>query len=194
MAKQRVMEEKEKMNPFLWFLFAIVIPVIIAITLTAIVLAMAGVNVVDWAKNTGNNIPVISSFITTDEEASQIKEEEDIQSRFDKKDAEIDELTQEKLTLENTIEQLEQKIAKLERDLDVATNQSEKDESSETINQISSSFKEMKNKQAASILEQLDTGAAFIILSDMTSEDRGLIMENMDPEKAAEITKRFINQ
>ena len=52
----------------------------------------------------------------------------------------------------------------------------------------------MKNKQAASILEQLDTGAAFIILSDMTSEDRGLIMENMDPEKAAEITKRFINQ
>lgn len=194
MSKQRVMEEKEKMNPFLWFLFAIVIPVIIAITLTAIVLAMAGVNVVDWAKNTGNNIPVISSFITTDEEASQIKEEEDIQSRFDKKDAEIDELTQEKLTLENTIEQLEQKIAKLERDLDVATNQSEKDESSETINQISSSFKEMKNKQAASILEQLDTGAAFIILSDMTSEDRGLIMENMDPEKAAEITKRFINQ
>ncbi|WP_047984880.1 MotE family protein [Ornithinibacillus californiensis] len=193
MANQRLVEEKEKMNPFLWFLFAIVIPVIVAITLTAIVLAVAGVDVVGWAKNTGNNIPILSSMITTDEEARELEKKESIQAKLDKKDDEIAKLSEEKLTLESTVERLEQKITKLERDLDVAKQQPE-EESNKTIKQISSSFKEMKSEQAALILEQLDTGAAFIILSEMSNEDRGLIMENMKPESAANIAKRFINQ
>jgi flagellar protein FlbB len=193
MANQRLVEEKEKMNPILWFLFAIVIPVIIAITLTAIVLAVAGVDVVGWAKNTGNNIPILSSMITTDEEARELEKKESIQAKLDKKDDEITKLSEEKLSLESTVERLEQKITKLERDLDVAKQQPE-DESNKTVKQISSSFKEMKSEQAALILEQLDTGAAFIILSEMSNEDRGLIMEHMKPESAANIAKRFINQ
>ncbi|WP_042144830.1 MotE family protein [Paucisalibacillus sp. EB02] len=193
MAKQRLLDEKEKMNPFLWFLFAIVIPVVIAITLTIIVFTVAGVDVVDWAKKTGNNIPVLSSIITTDDEASEMEKEVKVQGRIDAKNAEIEQLSQEKLNLEGTIERLEQQISKLERDLDVARQNPEEPVPDKTIKQISSSFTKMKSEQAALILEQLDTDAAFIILSEMSNDDRGLVMERMDPEKAANITKRFIN-
>jgi flagellar protein FlbB len=193
MEKQKVIDEKEKMNPFLWFLFAVIIPVIIAITLTVIVLGVAGVNVMDWAKNTGNNIPIISSMITTDEEARELEKEQNIQSRLDAKDAEVEQLSQEKLNLEGTIERLEQQIAKLERDLDVAKQVPVEESSNKTVKQISSSFTKMKNEQAALILQQLDTDAAFMILSEMSNEERGLVMGKMDPEKAAEIAKRFIN-
>ncbi|WP_026906121.1 MotE family protein [Paucisalibacillus globulus] len=190
MAKQKLIEEKEKMNPFLWFLFAIVIPVIIAITLTIIVFAVAGVDVVDWAKKTGNNIPVLSSVITTDDEARELEKEDNVQVSIETKDTEIEQLNQEKLSLEGTIEKLEQKITKLERDLDVANQQPE--DTKNTVKQISSSFTKMKSEQAALILEQLDTDTAFTILSEMSNEDRGLVMENMDPEKAANIAQRFI--
>jgi flagellar protein FlbB len=190
MAKQKLIDEKVKMNPFLWFLFAIVIPVIIAITLTIIVFAVAGVDVVGWAKNTGNNIPVLSSIITTDDEARELEKEKNVQARIETKDTEIEQLNQEKLSLEGTIEELEQKITKLERDLDVANQQPE--DTNKTVKQISSSFTKMKSEQAALILEQLDTDTAFTILSEMSNEDRGLVMENMDPEKAANIAQRFI--
>lgn len=193
MAKQRLIEEKEKMNPFVWFLFAIVIPVIIAITLTIIVFAVVGVDVVDWAKKTGNNIPVLSSIITTDDEARELEKEKNVQERIDAKDAEIKKLSQEKLNLEGTIERLKQQITKLERDLNVARQSPDEQETEKTVKEISSSFTKMKNEQAALILEQLDTEAAFLILSEMSNQDRGLVMESMNPEKAANITKRFID-
>lgn len=142
MAKQREFNEKEKMNPFLWFLFAIVIPVIIAITLTVIVFAVAGVDVVNWAKNTGEKIPVLSSVITTEEEARELESKENHQAKLDKKDAEIEQLNSEKQTLERNIEQLEQKIAKLERDLEVASQQPEAEktviDTNKTVKQLSS--------------------------------------------------------
>lgn len=193
MAKEKVLNEKEKMNPFLWFLFAIVIPVIIAITLTVVVFAVAGVDVVSWAKNTGNNIPVLSSFITTDDEAREKAQQESIESRLDAKDAEIEKVSQEKKELEGTIEQLKQQITKLERDLDATRQKPGQEDDKKTVKQISKSFTNMKGKQAALILEQLEPGTAYVILSEMSTDDRGSIMENMSPEVAAEITKFFIN-
>ncbi|HAM79393.1 MotE family protein [Ornithinibacillus bavariensis] len=193
MAKEKVLNEKEKMNPFLWFLFAIVIPVIIAITLTVVVFAVAGVDVVSWAKNTGNNIPVLSSFITTDDEAREKAQQESIESRLDAKDAEIEKVSQEKKELEGTVEQLKQQITKLERDLDATRQKPGQEDDKKTVKQISKSFTNMKGKQAALILEQLEPGTAYVILSEMSTDNRGSIMENMSPEVAAEITKFFIN-
>ncbi|MBS3680048.1 hypothetical protein KGF86_07465 [Ornithinibacillus massiliensis] len=193
MAEQKVVKEKEKMNPILWFLFAIVIPVIIAITLTAIVLSLAGVNVIDWAKNTGSNIPVVSSLIPTDDEVAEKKEEENYQATIAAKDEKIEQLNQEKTALESSIEQLELTITKLQRDLEAAKQTTEED-SSKSIKQMSSSFKEMSSEQAAIILEQLDQESAFTILSEMSNKDRGAILGNMTPESAAAITKLFINQ
>src|SRR5690625_6226290 len=59
---------KKSVNPFLWFIFAIVIPVIIIISLTVLVLAIAGFDVSGWTKDKASNIPIVSSFITTEEE------------------------------------------------------------------------------------------------------------------------------
>ncbi|GGA63088.1 MotE family protein [Ornithinibacillus halotolerans] len=191
MAKERIADEKEKMNPFLWFLFAIVIPIIIAATLTVIVFAIAGVNVMDWAKNTGNNIPVLSSLITTTEEEAAMEKKEDIQTTLDAKDTEIKKLQDEKVNLEGTIEKLETEIVKLESELESVI--SSKMDSEQSIKQITSSLSEMESEQAAGILEQLDVDVAFAIIKEMSTENRGLILGNMNPSAAAEITKLFIN-
>src|SRR5690625_5512256 len=64
---------KKSVNPFLWFIFAIVIPVIIIISLTVLVLAIAGFDVSGWTKDKASNIPIVSSFITTEEEKKDRK-------------------------------------------------------------------------------------------------------------------------
>lgn len=192
MAKENVMKEKERMNPFLWFLFAIIIPGIIAITLTMIVLAVAGVDVVGWMKNTGNNIPVLSSMIVTDEEKRELERKENIQQQLAKKDETIEQLSAEKTALEGTISRLEKKIETLEEDLAEARKEKE-EQPDPTMVQIASSFMEMDSKQAATILEQLEKDAAFLILKELPNDSRGLILASMSPDIAADITKMFIS-
>src|SRR5690625_2447224 len=107
-------QKKDKMNPLLWFFFAIIIPGIVVITVTAIILSIAGINVVDWAKKAGNNIPVVSSLITEDEKTGNQQEERTTNVVNEKKDEEIAALNEEISNLEATVENLEQDIIKLE--------------------------------------------------------------------------------
>src|SRR5699024_11702267 len=65
------------MNPFLWFLIAIIIPILFALILAYIIFSMAGVNVSSWVKDKASTIPVVSSMIITDEEKSLEHRSED---------------------------------------------------------------------------------------------------------------------
>ena len=69
MAKEN-QTNKKKTNPVLWVLFAIIIPLIIVIILIGVVLGVAGFNVIDWAKEKGSDIPVVSSFVSTEEDTN----------------------------------------------------------------------------------------------------------------------------
>src|SRR5690625_785039 len=109
--------QPNKMNPVLWFLFAIVLPIIIAGTLTFIVLSAAGLNVMGWMKETGSNIPVVSSFIKSDEEIKNEKILEELNETITKQKGEIDQLSRTINDLEYTIEQLEHENLKLENTL-----------------------------------------------------------------------------
>ncbi|GGB30305.1 hypothetical protein F3157_13285 [Virgibacillus dakarensis] len=196
MGNQPKTQGKQKTNPIVWFLFAIVIPVIVAITLAIIIFTLAGVNVIDWVKNTGNNIPVISSFVTTDEEKNLQQTEEKMKAALEKKDEKIEELTQNVNDLEATIDKMEQEKLKLENrttsdELDGSTTEQESE--NDTVKTISSSFKEMDPKQAALIFQKLDSDMAISILKELSNKARGKIIAEMDPETAAKLTKMFIN-
>lgn len=190
--------KQNKINPILWFLFAIVIPVIIAISLTIVVLSAAGVNVVGWMKGTASNLPVVSSFVKTDEEIEEEKLEKKLRTTISNQEDEIEQLTETIESLELTIEQLEQEIVKLEN-----RNQSEEqlleenDEDVQTkediIKKLSASFKKMKKKQAALIFQDLDKEIAISLLHELSNDVRGGILEAMEPQKAAELTELFID-
>ncbi|WP_099158099.1 MotE family protein [Virgibacillus ndiopensis] len=192
-------QKREKSNPILWFIFAIVIPIIVAITLTVIIFSVAGVNVMDWVKKTGNDIPVISSIVTTDEEKDIERSEAKMQETLKNKDAKINKLTQNVDDLESTIDQLEQKIAKLEnsnteQSTSEETSSEAGDDNSNTnpVKTIASSYKEMDSEQAANIIANLEDNLAISILKELPNDVRGTIFDEMDPEKAAQLTQLFV--
>lgn len=198
MAK-KIKEKPNKTNPVLWFFFAIVIPFIVAITITVIIFTVAGVDVIGWAKNTGNNIPVVSSVITTDKEKNSQRAEEKMKDTIASKDEEISQLNREVSSLESTVDKLEQENVKLEN-----SNSNENDSKSDTsdkagteagndsIKTISSSFKDMDSEQAALITENMEQDLAVGILKQVPNDVRGEIFEQMDPGLAAELAQLFV--
>lgn len=198
MAKSTKDELKTKSNPIIWFLFAIVVPVIVAITLVIIISKVAGFDVIDWAKNTGNNIPLISSVVTTDEEKTEQRTEKVFKDKIAKKDEKIEELESEILNLEETVDQLKQEIVKLENTEEPITDEGTEDEtvSSEKSNQLISmtaSFEQMDPEQSALILQDLEEGMAVALLKGLPEDVRAGILEEMEPETAAQYTKAYLN-
>ena len=193
MAKQ-TKNKNEKMNPFLWFLIVIIIPILFALILAYIVFSMAGVNVTNWMKDKASTVPVVSSLITTDEEKNSEQRNEKFKTALDNKDAEIESLTQEIMDLEGTIEKLERDLLKSEkRNTDNAENETEPEDEVITVKKMSGSFKDMDPEQAALIIQRLDKDIAVSILKSMSNKVRGSILEVMDPEQAAELTEEIID-
>lgn len=190
--------KKKSMNPFLWIVFAIIIPLIIVSTLTVFILNMAGVDVTGWFKNTASNIPVVSNFITTEEEQAVEDEIKKLTEMIEEKDLEITRLQTLSEDLETTISRLNQQILKLENEIasrdELAEQEEELEvENNESLKQIVSSYESMKTKHAAIIIQNLENDLAIDILKELPNDRRGKILEAMDPERVAELTKLFVN-
>ncbi|MGP4065423.1 MotE family protein [Oceanobacillus sp. M65] len=189
--------EKKKMNPFLWFLFAIVIPLLIAVVIAVIAFSMAGVNVMDWVKEKGSNIPVVSSLIESPEGESVEQTSDQTSEQLAAKNEQIEQLNQQVQDMETTIDRLEEEAVILENrnKQNEATAEVEADSESEnsSITTIASSFKDMDSEQAALIMQDLDNQTAVSILEEVSNKVRGAILAEMEPAKAADLTKIFID-
>ncbi|WP_249869783.1 MotE family protein [Oceanobacillus saliphilus] len=196
--KENTKDQSKKMNPILWFLFAIVIPLIIVVILAVIIMGVAGFNVMDWAKDKGNTIPIISDMVTTDDEKAAERDEQQVKAALDSKDNEIIELNRNISDLEATIQLLEQEILKLENSQqtaeDVEDTSTEENSEDERIDIVIRSYEEMKSKQAALILQNMENDTAVLILQGVSNEVRGDILEAMAPENAAEFTQLLLTE
>ncbi|WP_404452621.1 hypothetical protein LG329_00560 [Virgibacillus necropolis] len=199
MAKNTKDQTKTKSNPILWFLFAIVVPLIVAITIIIIICKVAGFDVIDWAKNTGNNIPVISSVISTEKEENEKRTKQTFKEKISAKDEKIDELKSNVTNLEDMVDQLEQEIVKLDN-IETTQSKEEKaeestveDEKSSQLKSMIASFEQMDPEQTALILQDLEEGMAISILKGLPEDVRAGILEEMEPEKAAQYTKAYLN-
>lgn len=202
MVKRTTTNENQKASPILWFLFAIVIPIIVALTLTVIMLSVAGVNVADLAKNAGSHIPGVSSLITTDEKKQAEQKEGNAKDVIKQKDEKIDELERNVADLETTVEDLELEAEKdenstsdkLQDDMDKDTDEKENGKQQDSTTSIAASFKDMQPGKAASIFEKLDEDKALTILDKLSNKARGDIFQEMEPELAATLTKKLMDQ
>lgn len=192
------MKEK-KMNPLFWFFFVVLVPTIAAIVIAVVIMSIAGVNVGEWVKKTGSNIPIISSFIKTEEEKSIEELEDKLVQTIEEKDREIAEL-------EATVEQHVDDIDKLTEEVETAEQQllssvdteeieREREETTQnTIKEMAASYQKMNHNQAAKIIEEMDRTLALTLLSELPNDVRGKIIEKMDAEIAVKITEQYMNQ
>ncbi|WP_368654817.1 MotE family protein [Ornithinibacillus sp. 4-3] len=191
----------KKTNPFLAFLLVVVVPVIVTTILVIIILSVAGVNVIDWTKDKASNIPGISKLVTTEEQKQDKVALERANSRIEEQNGKITELEAEISSLEDTIEQLNDELLRNENEREsmenineTSTNTEQEDEATDYIKEMSASFKKMKKKQAALIFAELEEEIALAIMYELPNDVRGGIIESMEPNKAADLTAKFINR
>ncbi|MFD1607692.1 MotE family protein [Oceanobacillus luteolus] len=191
--------EKKKMNPILWFLFAIVIPLIIVSIIIAVILSFSGFNIVDWVKKTGSNTPVISHLVTSQEEDQLAEELERLNQELQSRNEELDQLNTLNTNLEATIEELETELTKQEATISRYESEnhvdgdSEEIESEVSLKNLAKTFEEMKPVRAADILSNMTQEEVILILKELSDDVRGGILEAMDAELAANIASEMLN-
>ncbi|HEY4601557.1 MAG TPA: hypothetical protein VIG73_09860 [Cerasibacillus sp.] len=188
-------EKENKMNPLVWFFFAIIVPLIVAITLAFIIIAVTGFDAWGWVKSTGKNIPVISSLIPADEnEKREALEKEQTELVLKEKEQEIEDLLLENNDLKAQIKQMKQKQAKLEKSIETnLESRNLKEDDTNQVDQFVGAFKDMKAEQGAQIIENMNEESALSLLKKMPNKVRGKILEAMDSKKAAILTEKLID-
>lgn len=195
-------KQKRRTNPILWFIFAVIIPLLIAITITVFILVFMGVDVKGWIQDTGSKIPGVSSFIKAEEEISLEKENQKAKEVIEEQEAEMEILNKDILALKEIIEGLEQEVVKVKN---TQKNEEQKAEDVENLDEnesgmdeslkaVAASFRKMDTKQAALIFADFDTPTAISILKQLSNDVRGGILEAMEPKKAAELMKGLIDE
>jgi|SRR5699024_9213693 len=185
--------KKKKLNPFLFFIFAVVIPLIIVGVITVVILSIAGFDTFGWMKEKGSTMPVVSSFVMS-------KEDEEIENKLGKANEtielqkeEMNELTNEIASMEGIIDELEMEIKRLENRTVDDENDNENDaEINDEVKQASASFRKMDPEKAATIIQNLDKNMAVQILSKLSGDVRGNILAEMEPKNAAELTEEMM--
>ncbi|WP_203362307.1 MotE family protein [Bacillus sp. REN10] len=201
--KEKAEQETEsKTSKFQWLLFAIVIPLLFAVTVSLIVMTVAGVNIFDKAKELGGSVPGVSSMIDSEsskdskvaksrlvslqaEVEEQKAEIEKLQKKLDASDKEIEKLLTEKDRLEVELEQ-QQKQQEGSRDGQPGDKSKSNDKDG---NPLIDTYESMAPKNVANIIVNLSDAEAVNIISAMSTDKQAKILEKLPPEKAAKYTK-----
>lgn len=206
------MTEEKKKNPILWVIFAVIIPVTLAIVIITVGLSFAGINVGGWVKDKASNIPIVSSVIKTDSEKQ-------LELELTNKNEEIDELYDRIEEYRREIDSMESIIDDLEIDVEKARNSekvdkelssndeaddkkrkdadsSKSDEKELTegaeVKKAAASYRKMDPEKAAPIIEEMKNKDAVAILTALPPEARGNILAEMETKKAATLTKEMM--
>lgn len=189
-------DNQTKKISFLQWLFLIIIPLILAITITFIILSILDLKPGAKVKEFANQIPVVNQWVTTDEEAEIERRENILQNQ-------ITTLEQDKLDLETNLsiqeaelDQLNQEIARLTHQLEQALTEAEsqvQQELDDGLNKVVNTYQEMSAKNAAQILAELNHAEAVQILAKLDEEQQAAILSALDPETAASYTRLLMN-
>ncbi|WLR52340.1 MotE family protein [Bacillus tianshenii] len=183
---EQVENNEKKYNKVQWFFFVIIIPFLFAITLSLVVLTVAGYNVFDLAKDYGSKIPVVSNYVKDSTEEPQTNRFE-LQAEIKNQQAQIDELQSE-------VDQKQQQIERLQAELDQLNEQQKseqitKEQRLEKINGLAKTYAGMNPEEAAAVIQELENMEAAEIIDQMSNRNRAAIFEEMEPAKAATISQ-----
>ncbi|KKB38974.1 MotE family protein [Bacillus thermotolerans] len=181
-------EEGKGYGVFQWIIFMIVIPLLFALLVTLIVMTVAGINVLEKAKE----LPIISQIM--DEESADNEKENNervalLKEEAKQKDVKIQELEKELGQSKKEVEELLTEKDRLELEIQKMKEQEkEKEEKKAQDRSIISTYESMSPKNVANILVNLTDDEAIEILSEMSTDQQADILEKLPPETAAEYT------
>lgn len=181
-------EEGKGYGVFQWIIFMIVIPLLFALLVTLIVMTVAGINVLEKAKE----LPIISQIM--DEESADNEKENNervalLKEEAKQKDVKIQELEKELEQSKREVEELLTEKDRLELEIQKMKEQEkEKEEKKAQDRSIISTYESMSPKNVANILVNLTDDEAIEILSEMSTDQQADILEKLPPETAAEYT------
>ena len=190
--------EESKISKFQWFL-VIVIPLIFAVTVALIVFTVAGVNVVEKAKEMSAKIPFIESDQKDEEKGKPAKNDEKVSMKLEKLENEIENKEKEIEKLEGIIDTRDKAIAKAEAEkqqLQTEMNQfrDSQNNSKQAFKDIIRTYETMAPKKAAPIIMEMNDEDAVEILSSMKAVTLAKVLEQMNTADAARLTKKLTEQ
>jgi flagellar protein FlbB len=181
-------QEIEKESRLQWFLLIIVIPALFAITLTVIIMTVAGVNVMDAVKTYTNNIPIISQYIDVQKMQKKLGATIEKQNEMiAKQKKQIRSLENQLSAKQQEVDQLKQELENLQQSKPFAEETAAEDETV-TVEDVANIYNTMSEKNAAAILTTMSESDVFTILSALDSDKAAAILEKMPPDQAAKYT------
>jgi flagellar motility protein MotE (MotC chaperone) len=182
----------------IWFL----IPLIFTTVLLGVLLSVFDYNVMYRLLGIADQIPVVNRLVpdpqqdellnvsvqtvngATEQTTNTEAELEQLKEKIAEQEAELQQAGELNRKKDQIIQNLETKIAELEQQLAQKTQSSEEYES--RIRQLAMTYAGMQPSKAAPIIEHLTPQERVLVLGAMNIDDRIKILEKMDPKIAAE--------
>ncbi|WML43703.1 MotE family protein [Neobacillus sp. PS3-40] len=186
---KKELEEKQGKS-FLWFLYVVFIPLLFAITVALVICFVAGVNVLDAAKDVGQKIPVIGTLVQKDHSKSATISDKDaieLQGQIKDREAQISQLQSSLENKNKDIKEAELENIRLQKEMDDMTKSLANNK--RAFKDIIKTYETMSPKKVAPILTQMNDKEAVKILSTVKADTLAAIMENMNAKDAAKYTQ-----
>jgi flagellar motility protein MotE (MotC chaperone) len=183
-------QNENKYNRLQWFLVVVIIPLLFALTVTIIVMTIAGKNVFDTVNKYGQKIPFISSYFSGDDTRSIEKLElnlVDLEASVQDREAKIEKLESQLSNKDEEIERSE--LEKEQLTSQIAELMAIQEENKRAFKDIVQTYETISAKKAAPILVNLSDEEALKILTNVKAETLAAILENMSAEEAAKYTE-----
>ncbi|MNO12002.1 MgtE intracellular N domain protein [compost metagenome] len=203
MAKTEFDEELEESGSgFSRFLF-FVTPILFTVVLLGVLLTLFNLDFRNTLIDIGNKIPIVKNLVpdpkgSTDEvkpkeqekkqEASNDATVKQLKEQVAKQEADLQEANRQVAEQENKVKDLQEQLNTVEQ---AAAKQEQSEEQAayqKEVKKLSQLYAQMSPSKAAAILSNLTTDETLQMLSVMSNESKGAILEKMDPQKAADIS------
>jgi flagellar motility protein MotE (MotC chaperone) len=188
--------DEKQYNKLQWFLFVVLIPIAFTITITLLVLWVAGVNVIETSKEIGKNLPYISNLMEKDKKTNVPAPGKDNAKQIDDLKAKIKGQDDEITKLENLVDSRDQQLQRtdlekqqLEKQIEELT--ATQEENKRAFKDIIRTYETMSPKKSAPIFAKMSDNEAVKILSNVKAETLAQILEQMTADDAARLTKRL---
>lgn len=174
------------------FIFLFLLPILFTVVLTGALLTLFDYDVKNLMYSIGRKIPLVSKVVPEDETVQtavnpaneRIRLEEELKLLSEDSERKIAELESELKARDDTIARLEESLEKMIIGEEAAAAGTEAFRSQ--LKELSDMYASMTPRRAADILQNLAMPELVLLLYEMNAEDRGRILERMNPQTAAE--------
>ncbi|WP_404409166.1 MotE family protein [Jeotgalibacillus malaysiensis] len=181
-------EEEKSPGKLQVFFLLIFVPVLFLIFIVLIVTTILDINVIEKAEEIGIDVPFLGE--EAEPEDTPVNPEDRIvslQAQIEEKDVYIGQMEQELISLEDENDLLIEEQERLQADIERL--QTERDAAGREFAEIVSVYEDMKGKEAAPIILDLNDEDAIRLLSNLSAEMVSEIFSAMPPADAARYTE-----